>query len=233
MRALRKLTKNPEASPQSYVNYKKERAIYRRKIQEAKKEAWSTFCKNTKNPYGKLKKVAFEDFYNQESYALSSSKATIQTKQNLFKELTTNIFGKSEKPTPSNYIPDPSVPDLTTQELTTALMSFNKNKAPGIDEIDHIILRNLLKSQQHLLLKMYNSLLHLNYFPEPWKIGEAVYFLKKGKPPEETSSYRPITLLPVFGKVLEKIVLRRINYELEQKNRHLQLSTRLPRREVN
>lgn len=63
---------------------------------------------------------------------------------------------------------------------------------------------------------MYNALIKLNYFPNDWKIGEAVYFLKKVKTPEDSNSYRPITLLPIFGKVLEKIILKRINYELEQ-----------------
>lgn len=51
---------------------------------------------------------------------------------------------------------------------------------------------------------MYNTLLRINYFPRDWKIGEAVYFLKGNKPPELATSYRPISLLSVFGKVFEK-----------------------------
>lgn len=54
VRALRKKTKNPEATPETYTKFKKERAKYRRNIQEAKKSAWVNFCKQTKDPYGKL-----------------------------------------------------------------------------------------------------------------------------------------------------------------------------------
>lgn len=65
-------------------------------------------------------------------------------------------------------------------------------------------------------MNMFNTLIQLNYFPEDWKIGEMVYFYKKGKPIDAASSFRPITLLPIFGKILEKIILRRINFELNQ-----------------
>lgn len=59
----------------------------------------------------------------------------------------------------------------------------------------------------------------INYFPEDWKIGEAVYFLKGDKSPDLATSYRPISLLSVFGKVFEKIILKRLNYFLNDPNR--------------
>lgn len=61
---------------------------------------------------------------------------------------------------------------------------------------------------------MYNKLLQLNYFPTEWKRGELVYFLKKGKAPDDENSYRPISLLPTMGKVLEKLLLKRFLYSL-------------------
>lgn len=63
---------------------------------------------------------------------------------------------------------------------------------------------------------MFNKTLQLNYFPAAWKIGELVFFHKKGRDPSEAGSYRPITLLPIFGKILEKMILRRVNYSLLQ-----------------
>lgn len=155
-------------------------------------------------------------FFQQEIYALSTSEAHIQTKQKFYQELTDEIFGKSTIKPPIKTNQDATAPALTKQELSQAIYAFDKNKAPGIDEIDHIIVRHLFNTQQQLLMNMYNSLIQLNYFPNTCKIGEVVYFYKKGKPVDEASSYRPITLLPIFGKILEKIILRRIDYKLSK-----------------
>ena len=40
---------------------------------------------------------------------------------------------------------------------------------------------------------------------------------KTGKPPEQVESYRPISLLPVMSKVLERLFLKRLYPILEQK----------------
>ena len=69
-----------------------------------------------------------------------------------------------------------------------------------------------------LLQIMYDSLLALNYFPRAWKEGELVYFRKEGKPPHLPTSYRPITLLPILGKIFEKLILKRIHHYLTLSN---------------
>lgn len=56
-------------------------------------------------------------------------------------------------------------------------------------------------------------LLLINYFPDHWKIGELVYFLKARKYRNIASLYRPITLFPIFGKVFENLLLR-LNFYL-------------------
>ena len=61
---------------------------------------------------------------------------------------------------------------------------------------------------------MFNTLLCLNYFPKAWKVGELVYFKKAGKPTNQESSYRPISLLPILGKIFEKLLLNRMNFHL-------------------
>lgn len=42
------------------------------------------------------------------------------------------------------------------------------------------------------------------------------FFVKKGKDPKVASSYRPICLLPVLSKVLEKLIKVRIMYDLDR-----------------
>jgi hypothetical protein len=48
----------------------------------------------------------------------------------------------------------------------------------------------------------------IGYFPAQWKVAQTILILKPGKPPNELTSYRPISLLPTVSKVLEKLLLK-------------------------
>jgi len=53
-------------------------------------------------------------------------------------------------------------------------------------------------------------MLRLSYFPAIWKLSIVILILKPGKPLNIATSYRPISLLPLLGKLFEKIVLKRL-----------------------
>ena len=63
-----------------------------------------------------------------------------------------------------------------------------------------------------------NKCLFFGYFPEIWKKGLVIFFRKRNKSPDNIRAYRPITLLPVLGKLLEKILKTRIMVYLESIN---------------
>ncbi|KAH0813919.1 hypothetical protein GEV33_008872 [Tenebrio molitor] len=44
-----------------------------------------------------------------------------------------------------------------------------------------------------------------------WKVAQIIMILKPGKKPEHVSSYRPISLLPMLSKVLEKLYVKKLN----------------------
>jgi hypothetical protein len=54
----------------------------------------------------------------------------------------------------------------------------------------------------------YTQLL-TGYFPAQWKAAQIILILKPGKP-NELTSYRPISLLPIISKVSEKLLLKRL-----------------------
>jgi hypothetical protein len=56
----------------------------------------------------------------------------------------------------------------------------------------------------------FNAVLLKGYFPAQWKVAQIILILKPGKPPNELTSYRPISLLPIVSKVFEKILLKRL-----------------------
>ena len=57
---------------------------------------------------------------------------------------------------------------------------------------------------------MLNSILRNVYFPDQWKVSQIITILKPGKPAEEVTSYRPISLLLILSKLFEKILLTQI-----------------------
>ena len=54
----------------------------------------------------------------------------------------------------------------------------------------------------------------MQYFPVAWKNARVFSILKPWKDPALPSSYRPISLLDMIGKLYEKILLSRILYEV-------------------
>ena len=54
------------------------------------------------------------------------------------------------------------------------------------------------------------------YFLGQWKVSQIITTLKSGKPAEEVTSYRPISLLPILSKLFEKLFLTRIKLILQE-----------------
>jgi len=55
--------------------------------------------------------------------------------------------------------------------------------------------------------------------PLQWKVWVIILFPKLGKPPDIPSSYRPISLLPFFAKLCEKLIIKRISQLVSDKIR--------------
>ena len=56
----------------------------------------------------------------------------------------------------------------------------------------------------------------LSYFPNAWKQANISAVLKTGKPSSSATSYRPISLLSVLGKLFEKLILPIFQSHLEE-----------------
>jgi len=80
------------------------------------------------------------------------------------------------------------------------------------------MLQHLSKRSLVVLLMMYNKIWQDGVFPEAWRHSVIKPVLKSGKPQEKVSSYRPISLTCVLGKIMEKLVTNRISYYVEKKN---------------
>ena len=63
-----------------------------------------------------------------------------------------------------------------------------------------------------------NAAFRLQHFPAQWKTAQIIIFPKPGKEPEYVTSYRPTSLLPILSKVCEKLISKRLNKILIDKN---------------
>lgn len=104
-------------------------------------------------------------------------------------------------------------PPFTTSELLTASESFNPKKAPGADGLTADICSHAINGSPNTFLALLNQCLKIHYFPQPWKEATVVVLRKPGKTDYTTpKSYRPIGLLPILGKIYEKMLVARLKF---------------------
>ena len=99
-------------------------------------------------------------------------------------------------------------------ELTAALRKIKNKKSPGPDGIPNDLLKQLSRTAELHLLNLINKSWTDAYTPAAWRTAEIVAIPKKGKPPSETGSYRPISLLSSISKLAERMVQARLQHWL-------------------
>ena len=78
-------------------------------------------------------------------------------------------------------------------------------KSSGIDNISSRCLKDALSVLVPHICHIFNRSIEFSIFPQRWKIATIVP-LYKGGGNDEVSNYRPVSLLPVPGKILEKLI---------------------------
>ena len=84
----------------------------------------------------------------------------------------------------------------------SAVLKKAKQGAPGEDCISYEIMKNVLQPYLSSLAELYSKSLMSGTLPDCWKIATIVPIPKKDK-----GAYRPISLLPIQSKIMEKIML--------------------------
>ena len=106
--------------------------------------------------------------------------------------------------------------ELSFQEFQKAFKTLKRNKAIGCDGLNGNIIVDVYDSIKAILFKIFKTSFEEVIFPEKLKIAKVITVFKKGDK-ENDENYRPISLLPVFSKVLERIMYNRL-YECFMNN---------------
>ena len=83
------------------------------------------------------------------------------------------------------------------------------NKSPGYDDISFNVVRNCFGPLLKLLMAIFKLSLQKGCFPEELKIAR-VTPIYKADDVNEIGNYRPISVLPCFSKILERIMYNRL-----------------------
>ncbi|KAG8324947.1 hypothetical protein J6590_108346 [Homalodisca vitripennis] len=135
------------------------------------------------------------------------------------KTLSQNLNGKPPTPiTGPNR--QPQIPLLTfagtnEQEIGKIIDTLKSKTSAGEDEMSSKIIKKCKKEIITPLTDIINKSLTQGTFPSQLKLAK-VYPKYKGGPTNEPSSYRPISLISTFSKILERVVLNRLLTHLKQ-----------------
>ena len=72
-------------------------------------------------------------------------------------------------------------------------------------------MKNCSRKSIVALVYILNACLALSYFPAAWKKANVIPVRKPGKPGHDVSSYHPISLLSLLGKIYERFLLNHLN----------------------
>ena len=98
---------------------------------------------------------------------------------------------------------------LTPDDVTNVLKTLDNNNAHGPDGIPARLLIETASQISPSLCELFNKSLRTGMVPFDWKLANVVPVYKKGDQ-EFGENYRPISLLSLISKVLERCVFNNI-----------------------
>lgn len=118
--------------------------------------------------------------------------------------------------TKSNLIPDTvDEPPFTKDEVLGCLKTMSSSRAPGVDNLTADICHNFGQQYPDVLTRIMNVCLANSYFPKAWKVAFIKALPKPNKDDySDIAAYRPIGLINVLGKLLEKLIIKRLNFHM-------------------
>ena len=106
---------------------------------------------------------------------------------------------------------------ITTKEIIDIVCDLKSKSSTGYDEIDIVIVKRVVHIICYPLCRIFNESMNQGIFLEKLKIAKVIPVYKNGSF-DTMSNYRPISVLPVFSKILEKCFYNRLIYFLNQCN---------------
>ena len=106
---------------------------------------------------------------------------------------------------------------ITSKDIISLVRNINPNKATGSDGISGQMLLLCDDSVGLPLQIIFKNIMSKSIYPDIWKLANVTPIFKKGDK-QLIKNYRPISLLPICGKVLEKLIFNHLYFYLQTNN---------------
>ena len=136
------------------------------------------------------------------------TKSTLNVFKNYYSTLADNLLKKLPSSVMQYYFIQADAFHLTyTMEIDIEkiLRSTNIRKVVSIDDLSGRFLKDGSRVLTKPISKLYNLSIKLGSFPDSCKIAKLKPLLKQGSK-TNSSNYRPISLLPLISKIIEKLI---------------------------
>ena len=104
---------------------------------------------------------------------------------------------------------------IDPEKIVEIILSLNAKKAHGCDGISMAMLKLCPEEISVPLSIIFQRCVNSGKFPDSWKLANVQPIHKKNNR-QIKSNYRPISLLPLCGKILEKIIFDQVYSFLDQ-----------------
>ena len=233
-RAKKTMERRPNMT--NIIDFRRTSAKARQTVKMAKKDSWRRFCKSlsaetpSKVVWNMIKKLngkgASQDIplkENNRRVEEDRRKADILAENlwrtigrepgNITPEREEELQAAREEPDEENYNTR-----FTMKELQECLKDIPPDKATGDDEVHNSFLKNLPEHTLRELLGLINRSWRSGVVPSSWRHSLVIPILKSGKSPSDPNAYRPVSLISCISKVVEKMIARRLSWQLEKSN---------------
>ncbi|RUA05885.1 MAG: hypothetical protein DSY43_03475, partial [Gammaproteobacteria bacterium] len=127
---------------------------------------------------------------------------------------SSSTFGQFVKPSQSKMSRFKLV---SNGKILKLLSGLSNSKATGIDKISGKILKVAAPAISPSLTHIFNHAIISNCFPDDWKVARLLPLHKKGAR-NAPDNYRPISILPVISKIMERIMYEQLYEYLTTNN---------------
>ena len=236
---LQKIIKHKNKLYKKYINNHKSKFWYNRyrtvcdsvklKIKEAKKSYFSWYFKTNMNNskkiwkgineiiHNKYKKDAEEIFLDDDGSIITDQKTVANRFNKFYTTIASKLVTKLGKPSTKyqDYLKNPNehtifLKETDFGEVSTLIHKLDITKSGDIYGITPKLIKDAGPGMASNLTILFNKSIATGIFPQLLKTTKVILIYKSDSR-MLASNYRPISLLPIIGKLFEKILFNRFS----------------------